>query len=50
MTNRVKKYLLFMFGNWSTYQNNAKVVNNIREIKQLLLKRNFHLLPVITLL
>ena len=34
MTNRVKKYLLFMFGNWSTYQNNAKVVNNIREIME----------------
>jgi len=34
MTNRIKKYLLFMFGNWSTYQNNTKVIHNIREIME----------------
>ena len=34
MTDRIKKYLLFMFGNWTSYQNNTKVVHNIREIME----------------
>ena len=34
MTKRVKKYLLFMFGNWKSIEENQKVVSNIREVME----------------
>ena len=34
MEIRVKQYLLFMFGNWSTIENNTEIVNNIRNVME----------------
>tara|TARA_R100001509_G_scaffold130872_1_gene84296 strand:+ start:781 stop:1338 length:558 start_codon:yes stop_codon:yes gene_type:complete len=34
MKPRVKKYLLFMFGNWETIERNAPIMNNIRDIME----------------
>ena len=34
MAKRVKKYLLFMFGNWKSIEENQKVVSNIREVME----------------
>ena len=34
MEPRVKQYLLFMFGQWSTIENNAEIVNNIRDVME----------------
>ena len=32
MTDRVKKYLLFMFGNWNTIEKNSKIMSNIKDV------------------
>jgi len=32
MEPRVKQYLLFMFGQWNTLENNTEVVNNIKDV------------------
>ena len=34
MAKRVKKYLLFMFGNWKSIEENQLVVSNIREVME----------------
>jgi len=34
MKPRIKKYLLFMFGNWETIERNAPIMNNIRDIME----------------
>ena len=34
MAKRVKKYLLFMFGNWKSVEENQQVVSNIREVME----------------
>ena len=34
MEPRVKQYLLFMFGQWSTIENNADIVNNIKDVME----------------
>lgn len=34
MSQRVKKYLLFMFGDWSSVEKNNKVVNNVKDVME----------------
>ena len=34
MKERVKKYILFMFGNWKSVEENQRVVTNIKEVME----------------
>ena len=33
MKPRIKKYLLFMFGNWDMIEKNAPLMDNIRDVR-----------------
>ena len=41
MAKRVKKYLLFMFGNWKSVEENQQVVSNIREVMETIITAFF---------
>ena len=40
MKPRIKKYLLFMFGNWNTIEKNAPLMNNIRDLMDTIVSSN----------
>jgi|TARA_R110000744_G_scaffold11874_16_gene35907 hypothetical protein len=40
MKPRIKKYLLFMFGNWDTIEKNAPLMDNIRDVMETIVSTN----------
>ena len=34
MSNNIKKYLLFMFGNWTKVEKNSDIFNNIKDLME----------------